>query len=230
MVRDMPDVHSALSGLIGSMLLVVGALFPIVDPLGDTPIFLSLTRGLSGPGRTRLAWTIAVNSLVLLVASIFVGTYILGFFGISLPVVQVGGGLVVVSTGWALLRHSDDDDAPEDTKRPCNEANYMRQAFYPLTLPLTVGPGSITVAITVGANRKQGSEWSWAVIAGMLLGALVIAASIYISYRFAQRIGEALGDAAMNVIIRLSSFILVCIGVQIMWNGLSTLLRSVIVR
>ena len=72
---------------------------------------------------------------------------------------QVGGGLVVVSTGWALLRHSDDDDATPDAKRPCNETNYMRQAFYPLTLPLTVGPGSIAVAITVGANRTQGSEW-----------------------------------------------------------------------
>jgi multiple antibiotic resistance protein len=97
-----------------------------------------------------------------------------------------------------------------------------------LTLPLTVGPGSISVAITVGANRPEGSEWRWPLIAGMLLGSLVIAASIYWSYRFAERIGKTLGDAAMNVIIRLSSFILLCIGVQIMWNGVSALLRTVI--
>src|SRR3954453_17012662 len=130
-------VNSTLSELIRNTLLVVGALFPIVNPLGNTPIFLSLTRGLSGPGRTKLAWTIALNGLVLIIASIFIGTHILGFFGISLPVVQVGGGLVVVSTGWALLRRSDDDDVGEDAKRPCNEANFMRQSFYPLTLPLT---------------------------------------------------------------------------------------------
>jgi multiple antibiotic resistance protein len=221
-------VNSALSELTANTLLVVGALFPIVNPLGNTPIFLTLTRGLSGQGRTKLAWTIAVNGLVLMVASIFIGTHILGFFGISLPVVQVGGGLVVVSTGWALLRHSDDEDATEDTKRPCNEANYMRQAFYPLTLPLTVGPGSIAVAITVGANRTEGSEWRWPLIVGLLIGAFVIAVSIYLSYRFAERIAAALGDAAMNVVIRLSSFILVCIGVQISWNGLSALLRSVL--
>jgi len=139
----------------------------------------------------------------------------------------VGGGLVVISTGWGLLRHSDEEDAGEDAKRPCNEANYLRQAFYPLTLPLTVGPGSIATAITVGANRTEGSEWRWPLIAGMLIGALAIAVSIYLSYRFAERIAAALGEAAMNVVIRLSSFILVCIGVQILWNGLSALLRSV---
>ena len=90
-------MNSTFSELAANTLLVVGALFPIVNPLGNTPIFLTLTRGLSGQGRAKLAWTIAVNGLVLMVASIFIGTHILGFFGISLPVVQVGGGLVVVS-------------------------------------------------------------------------------------------------------------------------------------
>jgi len=223
-------VNHALGELAANTLLVVGALFPIVNPLGNTPIFLTLTRGLSGQGRAKLARTIAMNGFVLMVASIFIGTHILGFFGISLPVVQVGGGLVVVSTGWALLRRSDDDDAAGDAKKPCNETNYMRQAFYPLTMPLTVGPGSITAAITVGANRTEGSEWRWPLIAGMLIGALVIAISIYLSYRFAERIAAVLGETAMNVVIRLSSFILVCIGVQITWNGLSTLLRSILPR
>jgi multiple antibiotic resistance protein len=215
-------VNSPLSELSANALLVVGALFPIVNPLGNTPIFLTLTRGLSGQGRVKLARAIAVNGLVLMVASIFIGTHVLGFFGISLPVVQVAGGLVVVSTGWALLRHSDDDDATQDAKRPCSEANYMRQAFYPLTLPLTV--------ITLGANRTEGSEWRWPLIAGLLIGALIIAVSIYLSYRFAETIAKGLGDTAMNVVIRLSSFILVCIGVQISWNGLSALLRSVVAR
>jgi len=223
-------VKSSFSQLVASTLLVVGALFPIVNPLGSAPIFLMLTRGLSDQARAKLARRIAVNGLALMVVSIFIGTHILGFFGISLPVVQVSGGLVVIATGWTLLRHSDDDDGNRDAKRPCNETNYMRQAFYPLTLPLTVGPGSISTAITVGANRTEGSEWRWPLIVGLLIGAILIAVSIYLSYRFAERIAAALGDAAMNVVIRLSSFILVCIGVQISWNGLSALLRSVLVR
>jgi multiple antibiotic resistance protein len=222
-------VNKALSQSVANTLLVVGALFPIVNPLGTAPIFLTLTRGLSGDGRAKLARSITVNSLVLLVVSIFIGTHILGFFGISLPVVQVGGGLIVVSTGWTLLRRSD-EDASEGAKVHYSEANYMRKAFYPLTLPLTVGPGSISVAITVGANRTEGAEWRWPVIAGLLTGAMLIAVSIYLSYRFAERIAQVLGETAMNVVLRLSSFILVCIGVQITWNGLSALLRSVLPR
>ena len=135
----------------------------------------------------------------------------------------------MISTGWGLLRRPNDDEKDENgSRRECNEDDYSRQAFYPLTLPLTVGPGSISVAITVGANRPEGSEWRWPLIGGMLLGSALISASIYLSYRFAERIGRTLGDSTMNIIIRLSSFIFVCIGVQILWNGLSALLRTVV--
>jgi multiple antibiotic resistance protein len=172
---------------------------------------------------------IAINGLILILTSIFIGTHILAFFGISLPVVQVGGGLVVIATGWTLLRQPNDDGSGNGGVRDeCHGEDYQRQAFYPLTLPLTVGPGSISVAITVGANRTEGAEWRWPLIGGMLLGSALIALSIYLSYRFAERLAETLGDSAMNVMIRLSSFILLCIGVQIMWNGLSTLLRTVV--
>jgi multiple antibiotic resistance protein len=218
-----------LSDLTKDTLLIVGALFPVVNPIGNTPIFLTLTQGLSHQERATLARMIALNGLILILASIFIGTNILSFFGISLPVVQVGGGLVVISTAWGLLRQSSDDQTGEGgPHRKCNQSDYARQAFYPLTLPLTVGPGSISVAITVGANRPEGSEWRWPVIGGMLLGSALIAVSIYLSYRFAERIGRTLGDSGMNVMIRLTSFILVCIGVQIIWNGFSTLLRTVI--
>jgi len=219
----------SLGDLTKTTLLIVGTLFPIVNPIGNTPIFLSLTRGLSTQERATLARMIALNGLTLILVSIFIGTHILSFFGISLPVVQVGGGLVVISTGWTLLRRPNDDDAEKEAvNRDCNKNNYARQAFYPLTLPLTVGPGSISVAITVGANRPEGPEWRWPLIAGMLLGSALISASIYFSYRFADRIGRVLGDAAMNIMIRLSSFILICIGVQILWNGVSSLLRTLI--
>jgi multiple antibiotic resistance protein len=219
-------MDGSLGDLTKYTLLIVGSLFPIVNPIGNTPIFLSLTRGLSGMGRNALARMIALNGLILILASIFIGTHILAFFGISLPVVQVGGGLVVISTGWTLLRRPNDDSAGSGNPHECKDDDYSAQAFYPLTLPLTVGPGSITVAITVGANRPEGAELRWPLVVGTLLGSAIISASIYLSYRFAERIGRTLGDSAMNVVIRLSSFILICIGVQILWNGLSTLLRT----
>ncbi len=223
-------VNGIVSELAENAFLVVGALFPVVNPLGNTPIFLSLTHGLTDEARTRLSQAIAVNGLILMVVSIFIGTHILGFFGLSLPVVEVGGGLLLVSTGWSLLRSPDEDDDGPETKKPCNAVNYMRQAFYPLTLPLTVGPGTIAVAITVGANRTEGEQWQLSTIGGLLLGAAAIAISIYLSYRFAEKASEVLGEAGMNVVLRLSSFILICIGVQITWNGVSALLKSVLVR
>jgi multiple antibiotic resistance protein len=118
--------------------------------------------------------------------------------------------------------------ATHPARKECRESDYGRQAFYTLTLPLTVGPGSISVAIAVGANRTQGAEWRWSLIAGMLLGSALIAASIYLSYRFADRIGRTLGESALDVIIAFLLPILVCIGVQILWNGASALLRTLI--
>src|ERR1700733_15021162 len=173
-------MEDTLSDLAKNTLLIVGALFPIVNPIGNTPIFLSLTRGLSSKGRTALSRLIALNGLTLILASIFIGTHILAFFGISLPVVQVGGGLVVISTGWGLLRRPSDETSGSGTQEG-KESDYASQAFYPLTMPLTVGPGSISVAITVGANRPEGSEWRWPLIVGMLAGAAIISASIYLS-------------------------------------------------
>ena len=81
-----------------NLLLVLVALFPIVDPLGGSPFFLALTREYAPEARRALSWRIAMNSFFLLVGSYFVGTYVLAFFGISLPVVQLGGGLIVIAT------------------------------------------------------------------------------------------------------------------------------------
>jgi multiple antibiotic resistance protein len=216
------------SEFIRTLLLILGALFPIVNPLGNAPIFLTLTRGASSKTRKALARTIALNGFVLLVVSLLIGTHILAFFGISLPVVQIGGGMVVIATGWSLLNRKDDDEHTAEAHRAATAIEVSRRAFYPLTLPLTVGPGSISVSIAVGANRPQNIEASLPALEAALAGAALIGISIYLSYRFAESIARVLGDTAMNVVIRLSSFILVCIGVQIIWNGASALLRSVI--
>src|SRR4026208_13309 len=122
---------NSLNDLLKDTFLVVGALFPIVNPIGNTPVFLSLTRGLSAHARATLARMVATNGLVLILVSIFIGTHILAFFGISLPVVQVGGGLIVISTGWSLLRRPDGDGNEQAGQRECDESGYTRQAFYP---------------------------------------------------------------------------------------------------
>jgi multiple antibiotic resistance protein len=220
-------VHDAIAELVRASLLIVGALFPIVNAPDNIPIFLALTTGLSTGSREILARKIAVNSFSLLLVSVLIGTHILAFFGISLPVVQVGGGLIVMAAGWKLLNRPDDVDRPPESAAKPPRASYLaRRAFYPLTLPLTVGPGSISVAITVGANRPPGSEAHWTLPAAALVGCAVLAIVVYLTYRFAEPIERMVGETAMSVIFRLSAFILVCIGVQIVWNGMNALLHG----
>ncbi|MGH9480843.1 MAG: MarC family protein [Terriglobales bacterium] len=206
-------------GIIDATLLVAAALFPIVNPLGSSLMFLGLTEGYPHPVRRSLAWRISFNSFLLLLVSMLIGSKVLAFFGISLPVVQVGGGLVVIAMGWNMLQQNDSD--PQ--RATLNPANAGQQAFYPLTLPLTVGPGSISVAVALGANTQR-QLYGWpAQWASALLGPLVIAASVYICYRSAERLEKLLGPTGLSVFIRLSAFIVLCIGIQICWNGIAAL-------
>jgi multiple antibiotic resistance protein len=221
-----PKTGGPLLEAVKTTILILSALFPIVNPLGGSPIFLALTRDYSRTARKLLARRIAINSFVLLVVSFLIGNHILAFFGLSLPVVQVGGGLVVISTGWAMLKQKDDNDRGGEARRNVNSQDIFRNAFYPLTLPLTVGPGSISVAITLGANAPRHLGPNFIGILASVAGSALIALSIFLCYGFADRLATLLGATAMSVIMRLSSFLLVCIGVQIFWNGTSALLRS----
>ena len=215
-----------MDGLVAEVartaLLEVAALFPIVNPVGTAPIFLSLTRGASSETRTTLARKIAVNGFVLLVASMLVGSYILAFFGISLPVVQVAGGLVLTATGWQLLTRQPGESTAERTVAATHR-DWLQQSFYPLTLPLTVGPGSLSVAVTLGANASGRIAPELSVVIASLLAPAFIAATIYLSYAWSERLERLLGESAINVFLRLSSFLLLCIGVQILANGVKAL-------
>jgi multiple antibiotic resistance protein len=210
---------------VKTTLFALAALFPIVNPLGNAPIFLTMTRGASPETRRLLARRIAINGFILLVVSMLVGTYILAFFGISLPVVQVGGGLVLASAGWSLLTRPDEAESPEANVRR-TDADLLNQSFYPLTLPLTVGPGSVSVALTLGANVPRAVVPDPEVVVAALIAPAVVGLAVYLSYRWAEGLERALGRSAMGVFVRLSSFILLCIGVQIVWNGVSALWLS----
>lgn len=212
--------------LLKSSILILSALLPIVNPLGGSPIFLSLTQGYSKVDRKLLSTRIAINCFVLLMASFVVGSHVLAFFGVSLPIVQVGGGLIVLASGWALLNNREEEVRGE-VQETADRQRILRHAFYPLTLPLTVGPGSISVAITLGAGApRPGGGRLLVALAAALIASFLVALTVFLCYGFADRIAALLGPAAVSVILRLSAFLLLCIGLQIMWNGLSALLRG----
>jgi multiple antibiotic resistance protein len=226
-------------GVVGALrqfgeiaLLAIAALFPIVDPLGGAPIYLVKTADLSSQERAALAKPVALYSFLLLAASTLIGTHVLDFFGVSIPVVQVAGGLVVCSIGWSLLNQpgSPFGKAGDAAGSALAREDPRERAFYPLTMPLTVGPGSISVAITLGANTPQSVRRLLFTVSAHLAGILVVAAAVYFCYRYADRIMNRLGPTGTTVLVRLSAFILLCIGVQICWNGLHALLSPLASR
>lgn len=212
-----------VNALGSAFLLTFAALFPIVNPIEGAPFFLALTPGLSSEERRALARTVAINGFALLLGSMVLGPFLLEVFGIQLPVVRIAGGLVVAALGWKLLSQEQWSDHAAG-----HQAEQARRvgSFYPLTMPLTVGPGSMSVAITIGSRKGEGvaplpllAEHA----TGALLGVVAIAISIYLAYRFADNIGRLLGETGLEVLVRLSAFFLMCIGIEIMWNGYSTL-------
>lgn len=213
-----------MSAVFSAFLLTFAGLFPIVNPIEAAPFFLALTPNLSNDERRGLARRVAINGFALLLGSMVIGPWLLVFFGIELPVVRIAGGLVVTALGWKLLTEEQWSDHGEASVQPGVPRKVG--SFYPLTMPLTVGPGSISVAITIG-SRKPETEFAFPTIAlhavGAFVGVAAIALSIYIAYRFAGSLARVLGTTGLEVMVRLSAFILMCIGIQIIWNGWSAL-------
>jgi multiple antibiotic resistance protein len=220
-------VEQQLFVYANAVLFTLAALLPIVNPLGSAPIFFSMTADLPGTARRRLAVVVARYAFLLLTAAMLIGSYVLKLFGVSLPIVRVGGGLLVAASGWRLL---NDDGKPSNDPRPVDawEREVERRAFYPLTFPLTVGPGSISIAITLGARAPSRGVWSTGELLSELVGLGIVALTVLLSYRFASRVIAYLGETGTAVFLRLSSFILLCVGVSIIWSGIVDLVQPLL--
>ena len=216
----------AARDVVDAFLLVYAGLFPIVDPVTSAPLFVRLTRQVDARDRPALARAVARNSLFLLLGSMFVGSHVLAFFGITLPILRVAGGIVVAALGWKLLQEGDEPGDPLATDATAQPGRAV-DAFYPLTMPLTVGPGSMSVAVTLGSQWPQARDQIGQlalIAAGAVAGLVAMAITIYVCYRYSDVIVRRLGPHGTNVLMRLSAFILFCIGIQIVWNGVSILI------
>lgn len=207
------------------LLIAFVTLFPVVNPIGDAPIFLALTEQYPQAVQRILARKIAAYGFVLLATSFLFGSMILDFFGISLVVIQIAGGLVVAATGWKVLNQEDTSSAATPSTGTLEDA--LRHAFFPLTLPITVGPGCISIAITLGAHLRHeaGPGWEHGYprhFIAALIGMFLLCVLVVLCYGNADRLVRMLGTSGTSILTRLSAFILLAIGVQIIWNGLSS--------
>lgn len=209
-----------------SFLFVFVTMLPILNPAATAPIFLSMTEGASAGTRTMLARRIASNMFWLMTGSMLIGSYVLDFFGISLPIVRIGGGLILASVAWRLLGATPDTpDSREALAEAFTPDRAQRQAFYPLTFPISCGPASISVAITVGVSLHDVNlAMSLARMGAALAALAVIGVLLYLAFRYGNRLLHLIGEAGTAVFLRLTAFILLCLGVQIVWDGVHELM------
>jgi len=210
--------------------LAFTALLPLINPVGDALVFLALV----GPARPvvyrSLAKRIAISTTLFLLTIELIGTAMLKFFGISLPVMQVAGGLALAAMGWKLLN----EETPDTKEGPTEVSDAVTgslegKIFYPFTFPITAGPGCIVVMVTLSAHASvKGWLSNVAAHAGIVLAVVLLSIAVYLCYGYAPAITARVSSRTAHGILRVIAFVLLCIGVQLTWNGVEALLKVVL--
>ena len=187
-----------LSSFLSTFLYVFTSLVTVVNPIGAAMFFLTITSGATRAQRMTLSNKVCIYFLIMALVTLCAGSFVLSFFGISLGVLRVAGGLILFSAGWLALNNT---------------------SSYPFTMPLTLGPGAIAVTTAIGTSMN----FTIPNVIGAFAAALANALIVWLCFRYADRITEILGPSGSDAIGRIFSFILVCLGVQIFWTGFSEL-------
>ena len=221
---------------IQQFLLALSGLIAIVNPIGGAFIFAQVTGAYSHAERVLLSRRIGVYAALVMLGALWAGTPILNFFGVTLAALRIAGGLVVMSSAWTQLNRpearearkqaeasgsNDRNSTPIDIGRDPAPGPLAEIAFFPLTLPFTTGPGTIAVAITLGANRPSAYADRFGFYLGVTLAALVVALAVALIYASADRVVALIGPARARVTGRLFAFLLLCVGTQILITGLT---------
>jgi len=211
-----------------TFLLAFTAFISIVNPLSSAFIFFSATESFDAQLRKRVARWVAIYAFSIVTFALYIGAYVLEFFGISMPALRVAGGIIIATSGWHMLNEPDvTEERRQEGPKFLPKASASRLAFYPFTMPLTTGPGTISVAISIGANRPNGYGVALVeFIVETLLAVVALALGIFVAYRNSGWLARSIGPTGTTIIVRISAFLLFCIGIQVAWNGASELLLS----
>ncbi|MEI9988107.1 MAG: MarC family protein [Aliidongia sp.] len=211
------------SGATDSFLLAFPALFSIVNPIGGALIYSHVTADRTHVERMALAGKIGFYSLLVMLVALWGGAYVMNFFGITAAALRIAGGLVVAVRAWELLSAPEENEAmKQEQAAPASSADDV--AFFPLTMPFTTGPGTISVAIALGSNRPSDHLVLIPFFIGVSAAAIVIALMVWIAYRSADTLVALLGNARARVVTRIAAFLLLCVGTQILLNGVQEVL------
>ena len=209
--------------------LAMGALLPVINPVGSSLVFLGMVGDAPQQVFRALARKIALTTALFLLVLDLAGAAVLKLFGISLPVVQLAGGLVLAAMGWGLLNNKSEAPGQKDAEPPHQAISALqRMVFYPFTFPVTAGPGVLVVMLTLSAHASKGSIMHMVVSQlGILSGMAIMCVAVFVFYAWAPAITSRVPPSTAQGILRVIAFILLCIGVQIAWNGLSALISTI---
>ncbi len=210
--------------MLAAFLMAFPALFTIVNPLSGALIFGGATHALDDALRLQLAKLVGIYSLAVMLAALLGGSYVLALFGISLSALRIGGGLTVALFAWGLLNAPERREVKKQRSLPDHRAETARDmAFFPLTMPFTTGPGTIAVAIAIGAGHpRQDALWFFV---GAALAAVAVSITITVLFASSKFISRLLGQSGTRVVTRLTGFLLLCLGVQLMITGVTEVLQ-----
>lgn len=208
--------------------LAFSALLPLINPVGSGLVFFGMIGPAPPEVYRRLARKIAVSTFIFLLIVDISGAAVLTFFGISLPVVQLAGGLVVVAIGWRLL-NEERAESRETMVSPAFDPRALdEKIFYPFTFPITAGPGTLAVTLTLSAHASEPTMFATLLAhAGILAAIILLCIGVFFSYAYAPRLTARISRQTIHGILRVIAFILVCIGAQIAWNGAQQLLQGI---
>jgi multiple antibiotic resistance protein len=217
-----------LETFLAALLLAFPTLFSIVNPLGSALIFREATSGRSTSERRYLAGRIAIYTAFILIGSMWIGGFVLAFFGISLGALRVAGGLVVTVSAWGLLMDPQGHEDRKVADAAPTHGDPEDVAFFPLTMPLTTGAGTIAVAIALASQQPSDSIGRFSYLAGESVAALALAALVWVSYAWSDRVVALLGARGARIVSRLTAFILLCVGIQIISTGVASLAAAIL--
>jgi len=205
-------LQRVLHDLPSAALTTFLALFPIVNPFGGIPLFFSLTTDFTPEERRYTALKTALYVIAILVVFMLFGRFVLNFFGISLPVLKIAGGLIVANTAWGMVTGSSRITEKENREALTKEDISLT----PMAMPMLSGPGSIGVVMGLAAHADHSL-----VYVGMILGILAIGLTVYLFLRLGGPLVKQLGPGAVGAISRIFGFLILAIAVQLVWDGVA---------
>lgn len=202
-----------MSHFWGLILATVIALLPLINPFAAAPTFLAITEGDTPARRNQQLRMACIYMVAILISFLIGGTFIMGFFGISIPGLRIAGGLLVAGIGSGMLVAGPKD--ANQTKQEQEAARAKRDiAFSPLAMPMLSGPGAI--AVTIGLTSLS---TAWTDYIAIIIGILIVAIIIYATLRLSGKIVIVIGQGGMNALTKVMGFLILCVGIQFIVNG-----------